>query len=318
MKILVTGGLGFIGSHFAESAILQGHDVSIVDKLTYAGHLQNIQDFRSKIRDVAIMDIASPQMFDFIKTNNFDTIINFAAESHVDRSLNNGLTFTESNVLGVTNILEAQKSGFFEKFIQVSTDEVYGTIAAGSWKEISPLDPRSPYSASKASAELHCNAYRTSFGLNITITRSANNYGPRQSVEKFIPVAISKLVIGNKVPIYGNGENIREWVHVSDHVGALLTLSQSAISGVFNIGGESISNLELAKRICQYMNITGNQFEFVSDRLGHDFRYSVDDELIKESVGWKRNFGLAEGLGQTIEWYLENQEWVTNSMKRML
>lgn len=317
MKILVTGGLGFIGSHFSRLALKDGHDVSILDKLTYAGDLSNVSSFQESIREIVILDIGSPETIEYLASNDFEIVVNFAAESHVDRSIKGGIDFAKSNILGVVNLLEAQKKGLFQRLIQVSTDEVYGSIVEGSWSEQSPLDPRSPYSASKASAELICNSYSATFGLSISITRCANNFGPFQSVEKLIPVAISNLVKGESVPVYGNGLNIREWLHVEDHVTAILSVMNSGFDDVYNIGGTAVTNIDLVREIVNYLDKSDEMIRYVPDRLGHDFRYSLDDSKIRQKLGWAPRIDFAYGLRNTIDWYQANPDWITNSITRL-
>lgn len=316
MKILVTGGLGFIGSHFARGALAQGHKVSIVDKNTYAADRANIADIENDLNSIHILDIVSADLTHVLANENFDVVINFAAESHVDRSISGAIDFATSNVSGVVNILESLKKGYFDRLIQVSTDEVYGSIESGSWNEYSPLDPRSPYSASKASAELFCAAYKSTFNLPITVTRCANNFGPNQSAEKLLPLAISRLLNGKKVPIYGNGSNVREWLFVSDHVNALLTILNSEINGVFNIGGTAQTNLEIVGLLLSALGLGEDSLEFVEDRLGHDLRYSVDDSLLTTTFGWKPEVTLHEGLDATLNWYRNNSDWMARSMLR--
>lgn len=317
MKILVTGGLGFIGSHFARTALIKGHTVSVLDKLTYAGHPENVADIATELEDIRILDIASEETTQYLSKRKFDLVVNFAAESHVDRSLLGGMDFVASNVLGVVNLLESQKRGTFQKFIQISTDEVYGSISSGSWDEKAPLQPRSPYSASKASAELHCQAYGTTFNLPISTTRCANNFGPFQSVEKLIPVAISHILKGEKVPVYGDGMNVREWIHVQDHVDAVFKVIELDRVGVFNIGGVPTTNLDIVKKILQIMGKSEDQLVFVEDRLGHDFRYSVNDNLLREVSGWSPTRNLNQGLSDTISWYQENMDWVSMSESKI-
>lgn len=320
MKFVVTGGLGFIGSHFAQMAIDQGHDVHIIDKLTYAGMKENIADIPNHKFTLDILDIAD---FDSLR-NSIDgfgsdaIVVNFAAESHVDRSISNGRPFIDSNIVGVSNLLELLKSGLFKKLLQVSTDEVYGTIDEGSWDESSPLLPRSPYSASKASAELLCQAYRTTFQLDIKVTRCANNYGPRQSLEKLIPNAISKLLEGKPIELYGDGANVREWIYVKDHASTLLKLLLTPTQyPTYNIGGNSISNRQLAESLISLVDPESGKFVFVKDRPGHDFRYSVDDSRIRNEIGDLESNSFENHLMETINWYKINPDWIRASAERL-
>jgi dTDP-glucose 4,6-dehydratase len=323
VKIVVTGGYGFIGSHFVEIAVQNGHHVIVIDKLTYAADFSNLnhlprnsfQFIKTDIADFKSLELA----FELTIGSDVGVLVNFAAESHVDRSIASSRIFLESNVLGVLNLLELQRHGRFTKLIQVSTDEIYGSIADGSWSENSPSDPRSPYSASKASAEHFCSAYRNTYGLDIMITRCCNNYGPRQSAEKFIPTVIRNILADRPIPIYGSGQNEREWVYVKDHALAILKIAESRQkSSVFNIGGTPLRNLDLANLIGHSISGLAPKIEYVEDRKGHDFRYSVNDELIRSELGWTPSVSLDEGLKLTNDWYSMNQEWLENSLKRSI
>jgi dTDP-glucose 4,6-dehydratase len=317
MRLVVTGGFGFIGSHFVESALARGHEVFVIDKLTYAGNPLNLENVNEDSYRFSQIDIADSNSLLSALTNarHIDCVINFAAESHVDRSISNSTPFIDSNIKGVANLLDSLKARLFKKLIQISTDEVYGTIADGSWNESASIAPRSPYSASKASGDLLCLAYKNTFGLDITITRCSNNYGPRQSVEKFIPNSICKILERERIPVYGDGCNRREWIHVLDHVSAILKLveSQSIKKTIYNIGGIEVSNIEIAKLISGKLGVGIDSIEFVPDRLGHDFRYSVDHSEISNEFGWAPKYELTESLGQTIDWYVNNPTWVESS-----
>ncbi len=321
MRLLVTGGFGFIGSHFVESALTRGHEVVIIDKLTYAGNPLNLQSTTAGEFRLLKIDISDSDSLLSALTNEelFDCVINFAAESHVDRSISNSTPFIDSNIKGVANLLDLLKVKLIKKLIQVSTDEVYGTISEGSWDESAPIDPRSPYSASKASGDLLCLAYKNTFGLDITITRSSNNYGPRQSVEKFIPNSICKIINGDKIPVYGDGSNRREWLHVLDHASAIMKLVEANVINhtIYNIGGTEVSNIEIAKLIAQNLKRDNNSIELVADRLGHDFRYSVDYSKISVEFDWTPKYELLENLGKTIEWYVSNPGWIESSKLRL-
>jgi dTDP-glucose 4,6-dehydratase len=321
MKIVITGGMGFIGSHFVELALQDNHQILVLDKMTYAANDLNLSSaVRDKItlKKIDISDRGSLEnsLKGFEDT---DCFVNFAAESHVDRSIKDSSPFLESNIKGTVNLLELVKSGFAKKMIQVSTDEVYGSAANGSWNEDSPLAPRSPYSASKASAEFFCDAYRNTHGVNVVISRCANNYGSRQSVEKFIPTAISSILANENIGVYGDGENRREWLHVLDHCRAIyLLMNASELKySYYNIGGEELTNNQLARKLIDISNKSRSSIEFVPDRLGHDFRYSVDDGRIRQELGWSPVYKLHEGLLQTYEWYLQNPEWITESKERL-
>lgn len=317
MDILVTGGLGFIGSHFVEKQIQLGHEVVIWDNFTYASSLHNLS---LKVRDQVIIekiDISNLNAIESAISNHkiFDCIVNFAAESHVDRSISNPTIFFESNVMGVVNLLELYRQGKTKKFIQVSTDEVYGSIDQGSWNELEPLDPRSPYAASKASAELICNAYGNTYGLRPIITRSSNNFGPRQSVEKLIPKAISNILRGEPVTIYGNGLQRREWIYVKDNVDAIsLILHEDKIERYkFNIGGEELNNFEVVTLLCEIMVKYDPQIEYVKDRPGHDFRYSMNDSLFRGTFKEFQSGDFLKDLRTTVNWYIENPDWLRSS-----
>ncbi len=320
MQLLVTGGYGFIGSHFVQAAVKKGHDVTVIDKMTYAANPLNIPfSILEAIKFIPI-DIADSSELRKIANldNPFDWVVNFAAESHVDRSITDTYPFLKSNVAGAINMLDFCKSGASRRMLQISTDEVYGSILSGSWREDAPLLPRSPYSASKASAELFCNAYISTHNSKVTVTRSANNFGPCQSVEKFIPKVITSLLNKQPVEIYGNGLNRREWVFVGHFSEILIELvsSDNISSNIFNIGGKEMMNLDLVHRIAEIMGVKPI-IKFVEDRKGHDFRYSVDDNLIYSQLTnmTKPDFDLC--LKETIKWYGSNPEWVASSQKSM-
>ena len=323
MRILVTGGFGFIGSAFVDQAVNEGHEVVIIDKMTYAADRSNLSEsVLGKISHYKIDIAQSVELFTVLNDiESFDWIVNFAAESHVDRSIKDGTDFVLSNVLGLTNLLEYAKSYAKIRILQVSTDEVYGTISDGSWTEDSHLAPRSPYSASKASAELFCQAYSTTHNVKAFITRCANNFGPRQSCEKLIPKVIRSIQASRKIPIYGDGSNRREWIYVYDHVKALLMIIKmegEIESTIFNISGLEMSNLEIVRKIVSYMGASEELIEYVADRPGHDFRYSVSDNRIKIEVGEYRNSSFDNQLFGTVDWYLSNKDWMARSEGRLL
>lgn len=321
MKIVITGGMGFIGSHFVELALQDNHQILVLDKMTYAANDLNLS---SAVRDeitlkkIDISDRGSLE--NSLKGfEDSDCFVNFAAESHVDRSIKDSSPFLESNIRGTVNLLELLKQGFAKKMIQVSTDEVYGSAATESWNENSPLAPRSPYSASKASAEFFCDAYRNTHGVNVIISRCANNYGSRQSVEKFIPTAISSIIANRSIGVYGDGENRREWLHVLDHCRAInLLMKENRLRNFhYNIGGTELSNNQLARELIRISKKSTSSIDYIPDRLGHDFRYSVDDARIRQELGWSPIYKLHEGLLQTYEWYLGNPEWIKTSKERL-
>jgi dTDP-glucose 4,6-dehydratase len=321
MKVLVTGGLGFIGSHFVEQQVQLGNEIVIVDKLTYAGSLKNITVGTDQNPKIIILDIADTAQVQK-ELNNFDYfdwIVNFAAESHVDRSIISGVVFFESNTKGVVNLLDYCRKNKSTKFLQVSTDEVYGSLSKGFWTEDSQIDPRSPYSASKASAELICAAYRNTYGIEVTITRCANNFGPRQAVEKLIPVAIDSLLSGSTVKIYGDGTNRREWVSVYDHVNAISKLisAETLNFTTYNIGGVEMSNIEIVTKLATLMNVP-IKIEFIADRLGHDYRYAMSDSRIRGELNLKIPTEIEVSLKDTIDWYIANSDWVKESKEKVL
>jgi dTDP-glucose 4,6-dehydratase len=311
MNLLVTGGAGFIGSNFIKyilSKYEEKYNVINYDLLTYAGNLNNLITVENLLNYKFVKgDINNQQLVDYvIKTYEIDVIVNFAAESHVDRSIENPGIFIKSNVQGVQTLLEVAKENKIKKFVQISTDEVYGSLGKeGYFTEETPLAPNSPYSASKASADLIVRAYHETFGLDINITRCSNNYGPYQNTEKFIPKLISKVLKNEVIPIYGNGENIRDWLHVNDHCSAIDAVIHSGISGsIYNIGGNNEkTNNEIAQIILNKFKVSQNLIKYVEDRLGHDFRYAVDSRKIQKELGWKASIDFETGLEDVISWY---------------
>lgn len=322
MRFIVTGGMGFIGSHFVELLLENEHEILLIDKMTYAANPLNLSQEVQNKANFQKIDIADAISLNECvrKFGSVDCIVNFAAESHVDRSIKDCTPFIESNIRGTMNLLEFLRNGSAKRMIQVSTDEVYGSLSTGAWDENSNLDPRSPYSASKASAEMLCNAYRNTYSIKVIITRCANNFGPRQSIEKFIPLAITSILNGNKIPIYGDGSNRREWVHVIDHCQAVykLATAEKSIHHVYNIGGKEFSNLNIAEIISQTTNREQANIEFVADRLGHDFRYSVNDERIRSEFGWKPKYAIESAIGEIVDWYRSNPEWIKISQKQVM
>jgi len=314
MKILVTGGAGFIGSEFVRSLLqnkysefgLEPSEVVVIDALTYAGNLDNLAEISNDPRFKFIHgNITNLQLMQDI-SKGCDLIVNFAAESHVDRSIENPAIFIETNVLGTYTVLEVARRNKVKRVMQVSTDEVYGSISEGSWDEDSPLKPNSPYSASKASADLLARSYVNTFGLDVIVTRCCNNYGPYQYPEKLIPVLITKILKGEDLPIYGNGENVREWIHVSDHARALAFLSQKGNYGeIYNIGSEEeFSNIEIAEKILDVMKSDASKIEFVADRIGHDIRYSLNCGKLALG-GFRIKTHFAVNLPILASWYKE-------------
>jgi len=314
MRLLVTGGAGFIGSNFVRR-IVDGTfsgigQVTVLDKLTYAGTLKNLEMLPENSFEFIRGDISDPGLVsDLVKRN--DAIVNFAAESHVDRSITGARDFIETNILGVQNLLAAALTNEVKTFVQISTDEVYGTISKGSWDEDFPLLPNSPYSASKASADLICRSYNRTFGLDVRVTRCSNNYGPYQFPEKIIPLFITNLIEDKKVPLYGKGLNVRDWLHVDDHCqGIFAVLTAGKPGNIYNIGGgRELTNKELTDLILRKFSRDDSSIEYVADRLGHDLRYSVSHEKITGDLGYQPKIKFEEGLEQTIEWYKNNESW---------
>lgn len=317
MKTLVTGAAGFIGSHYVELALaeeLEGTDiesVTVLDALTYAGRRENLANVEDDPRFTFVQgDIRDKKLVNKLVADH-DTILNFAAESHVDNSIKDSAVFLDTNIVGTQVILEAVKNCPETTMVQISTDEVYGTIESGSWDEECPLLPNSPYSASKASADLLARAYHQTFGLDVRITRCSNNYGPRQFPEKVIPLFLTNLMRGKKVPLYGDGGNVRDWLHVSDHCRGIHAVASGGRPGeIYNIGGGTeLSNLELTYLILDAVGADKDMIEPVADRLGHDRRYSVDWGKINKELGYSPKIGFEQGLADTLEWYQNNEEW---------
>jgi dTDP-glucose 4,6-dehydratase len=316
MRILVTGGAGFIGSNFLRLAFdgtFKGIDsVKVLDKLTYAGVLANIEKLTShKDFEFILGDICDQKTVESA-LDEIDLVINFAAESHVDRSINGSKDFIQTNVVGVQVILDAiMKKNPSIRFLQISTDEVYGSINEGSWDENCLLKPNSPYSASKASGELIARSYFQTHGIDVVTTRCSNNYGVQHYPEKLIPLFITNLIEGKKLPMYGNGLNVRDWLHVEDHCRGIFLVAKSGKSGeVYNIGGgQELSNIEITNLILSEMGVDDSFIEFVPDRLGHDLRYSVNWNKIKNELGYSPQVDFKSGLKETIAWYQENEDW---------
>lgn len=314
MRILVTGGAGFIGSNFVRRIVdgtyAEFSSLTVVDKLTYAGNLSNFSDIPKGSFNFIQGDICDAELMESLAKKN-DVIVNFAAESHVDRSISGAREFVTTNVLGTQTLLDAVKKHEINTYLQVSTDEVYGSIAEGSWPESDPLLPNSPYAASKASADLICRSYYKTHGLDIRITRCSNNYGRNQFPEKVIPLFITNLIDSKKVPIYGSGLNVRDWLHVDDHCyGIFLALKKGRPGEIYNIGGGTeLTNIELTKKILSLMNKDESSIEFVKDRRGHDQRYSVDITKISHELGYAPKVNWESGLLETINWYLSNEAW---------
>jgi dTDP-glucose 4,6-dehydratase len=317
VRILVTGGAGFIGSNFVRRTLedaypgLEGAEVVVYDALTYSGNLANLAPVADSprfsfvhgdIRDSDLLDAALPGV---------DAVVHFAAESHVDRSVRDSGPFVETNVLGTQRLLDASLRAGIPRFVHISTDEVYGSIATGSWDESQPLEPNSPYSASKAGSDLLARSYHRTHGMNLSITRCSNNYGPYHFPEKVIPLFITNLIDDHHVPLYGTGENVRDWLHVDDHTrGIALVLTGGRAGETYNIGGGTeLSNRELTQLL---LDATGRDWSYVDqveDRKGHDLRYSVDIGKIRAELGYQPQVPFERGLADVVQWYRDNREW---------
>lgn len=328
---LVTGGAGFIGSNFILFMLKKYKDIKIInlDKLTYAGNLENLKEVRDDVRYTFIhgdtCDKAAVQSV--FQKHNIDYVVNFAAESHVDRSIAEPEVFVKTNVIGTVNLLNCAKDAWQTqdgwkagvKFLHVSTDEVYGSLgSSGYFTETTPLDPRSPYSASKAGSDLMVKAFSDTYQMPVNITRCSNNYGPFQFPEKLIPLIISKCVSHKNLPVYGDGLNIRDWLYVEDHCKAIDMVINKGRSGeIYNIGGHNEkTNIDIVKTVIKYLKehydsgITESLINYVKDRQGHDRRYAIDASKIKEELGWYPQVSFEDGIIKTIQWYLDNAEWI--------
>lgn len=315
-KILVTGGAGFIGSNFINFILTNRDDLFIVnlDKLTYAGNLENLKEVENhKNYSFVKGDITNNELVDYLfKKYSFNYVINFAAESHVDRSILGSEVFFRSNVIGTNVLLEASRRYGIEKFVQISTDEVYGSLGpTGLFTETTQLSPNSPYSSSKAAADVMALSFFHTFGLPVVITRCSNNYGPYQFPEKLIPLMIINSLNGKKLPVYGDGLNVRDWVYVIDHNRAVeIVLEKGRAGEVYNIGASrEMKNIDIVKLILSKLTKPENMIEFVKDRPGHDRRYAIDSSKIQNELGWKPEFDFEIAINQTIEWYLKNKDW---------
>jgi len=317
MKILVTGGAGFIGSNFVRRTLedayqgLEDAEVVVLDALTYSGNLENLASVvgskrytfvHGDIRDAALLDQLLPSV---------DAVVHFAAESHVDRSVRDSGIFVETNVLGTQRLLDAALRADIKRFVHVSTDEVYGSISEGSWDETRPLEPNSPYSASKAGSDLLARSYFRTHGLNLSITRCSNNYGPYHFPEKLIPLFVTNLINDKHVPLYGEGNNIRDWLHVDDHTrGIAMVLSGGRAGEIYNIGGGTeLTNKELTELLLDATDKDWSYVDRVQDRLGHDLRYSVDISKIRAELGYEPLVPFEQGLADVVTWYRDNRSW---------
>jgi dTDP-glucose 4,6-dehydratase len=319
MTILVTGGAGFIGANFVKYMLIKYPDYKIIclDALTYAGNLENLADVMDKPQFKFIKGniVSRKNVFDLFEQDKPDMVVNFAAESHVDRSIDNPGIFLETNIIGTQVLMDACRKYGIKRFHQISTDEVYGDLPLDRpdllFTEETPINPSSPYSASKASADLLVLAYHRTFKLPVTISRCSNNYGPYHFPEKLIPLMITRALADRPLPVYGNGENVRDWLYVEDHCNAVdLIIHKGREGEVYNIGGHNErSNLEIVKAILKELNKPESLITFVTDRPGHDLRYAIDPTKIYNELGWLPKTKFDDGIKQTIEWYLENRPW---------
>ncbi len=322
MKFLVTGGAGFIGSNYMHYVVNKYKEDYFVclDALTYAGNYNNIKDLEGKDNFKFVKgDITDRDFIDkLFAEEKFDTVINFAAESHVDNSIKNPGIFLTTNIIGTQVLMDASLKYNVDRYHQVSTDEVYGDLPLDrpdlKFTEETPIHTSSPYSSSKAGADLLVGAYHRTFGLKTTISRCSNNYGPYQFPEKLIPVVISKALRNEKIPVYGTGENVRDWIHVIDHnIGVDLIVRNGKVGEVYNLGGHSErTNLTIVKTILKQLGKSEDLIEFVADRKGHDLRYAIDSTKAEKELGWTRTYTFEEGIKETIDWYLNNTEWIDN------
>ena len=323
MNILVTGGAGFIGSCFVRHMLNKYPDYKIInlDALTYAGNIENLDDVKDNHNYTFVHGNICDKKLVQELISQVDCVVNFAAESHVDRSITGPEIFIETNIKGTLNLLQTAKEMGVDRYLQVSTDEVYGSLGkTGYFYETTPIAPNSPYSASKASADMLVRAYFETYKLPVLTTRCSNNYGPYQYPEKLIPFFISKLLRGEKVPVYGDGLNVRDWLYVYDHCNAIDTvLHKGKVGEVYNIGGHNEkTNLEITHLILNAMGKDETSIEYVQDRLGHDRRYAISNDKITSELGWSPSLTFEEGIKITIDWYLNNQEWIKNIEKKKL
>jgi len=316
-KLLVTGGAGFIGSEFVRQGAEKSYRIAVVDKLSYAGDLKRLKEFKKEITFYRKNITDKDSLEHIFKTEKPDIVVHFAAESHVDRSIADPSPFLDTNIKGTQVLLDISKHYGIERFINISTDEIYGELTGkGQFYETTPLNPNSPYSVSKAAADMLGRAYHRTYGIPVITIRPSNNYGPWQYPEKLIPVVILKALSNKKVPVYGKGQNIREWLFVSDCVDAVFGISEKGkIGEIYNVGsGEEKRNIDVVKTVLKLLGKPEDLIEFTKDRLGHDFRYSLNSNKICKQIGWKSKIHFYEGIEKTVKWYVDNMKW-TKSKK---
>ncbi|NPA52867.1 MAG: dTDP-glucose 4,6-dehydratase [Aquificae bacterium] len=319
-KLLVTGGAGFIGSEFVRQAVEKGYETVVVDKLTYAGDLERLSSVGDKINFYKA-DITNREFVEYIyKKEKPDIVVHWAAESHVDRSILDATPFIDANVKGTQVLLDLAKNSDISLFVNIATDEVYGELGErGQFYETTPLNPNSPYSASKASADMLGRAYYRTFNLPVVTVRPSNNYGPWQYPEKLIPVVILKALKNEPIPVYGTGENVREWLYVSDCADAVFhIIEKGKVGEIYNVGsGQEKRNIDVVTSILQILGKPQSLIQFVKDRPGHDFRYSLNVDKIKKELGWEAKVKFEEGIRKTVNWYLNNIDWVERKLKTL-
>jgi dTDP-glucose 4,6-dehydratase len=316
MNVFITGGAGFIGSNFIRYFLESHPEYRVInyDKLTYAGNLENLSDIEKNPRYVFEKgDICDkPNVLRCLKEYKIDMLVHFAAETHVDRSILGSAEFIETNIVGTSVLLDAVKESGIQRYLQVSTDEVYGSLGnSGFFTETTPIHPNSPYSASKASADMMVLAYRQTFGLPVLVTRCSNNYGPYQFPEKLIPLVIANAMYNKSLPIYGDGMNVRDWLHVRDHCSAIdAVLHRGTLGEVYNIGGNNEkANIEIVKLILRHLGKPESLITYVKDRPGHDRRYAIDSSRIQNELGWTPSYTFERGIAETVDWYVRNEQW---------
>ncbi len=317
-KLLVTGGAGFIGSEFVRQGVKRGYTIAVIDKLSYAGDIARLKEVQRNITFHRLDVTDRKSLEDVFKKEKPDAVVHWAAESHVDRSIADASPFLDTNIKGTQILLDIAIKHGINKFINISTDEVYGDLGEnGRFFETTPLNPSSPYSVSKAAADMLGRAYHRTYSLPVITVRPSNNYGPWQYPEKLIPVIIMKALNNKKVPVYAKGENVREWLFVSDCAEAVFEILEKGETGeIYNVGsGEEKRNIEVVKTILQILDKPEDLIEFVKDRPGHDFRYSLNSHKISEQIGWKIKVHFPEGIKKTVTWYLDNMEWVKSKVK---